>query len=477
MSRHPAGGHRGGNAMKRSERAESWKTAEELLEVARADTAYTDLFLQRARELLATEMTEGQYAALADRDDDVVNLTNRIANAMEESNWQQVRDLTAKVTAMQRALSERAPIRNLAARVYGFADILVDPFSPGISGLAGVPDRELPAVRDAAVKRLDRLRQADSAWADLYDARRKALASLHLAVDVAAGAAETSSEALRARAQMALAAGDLSQLQHLSAQIMSAEAKEGISERQAAMRSSAEPAGDLAQPLAREVCDRAGKLGLVPHHVESTAEQVRQRFNPAWRPTLGGDGSGNTVRLSVSVPGDAPEALRDTLDLLVNRAFVTSAGTRYMPRFLGEDLLVEDFDDPAPGTNPTSPLVEALGLPGRQGLSRRNLESALRARGPAVVQDVGLDPRAHKLVCLPVDAYTRLGAKLGWGKREIWTHFDGYMASKDRKLMALVGGDARFGGLHDLVAVGVDYDSDRLYARFAIVQRRRFATW
>jgi hypothetical protein len=43
--------------------------------------------------------------------------------------------------------------------------------------------------------------------------------------------------------------------------------------------------------------------------------------------------------------------------------------------------------------------------------------------------------------------------------------------------MPLVGGDVRFGGVHDLVAVGSDYDSDRLLARFAVVQRRRFATW
>jgi hypothetical protein len=90
---------------------------------------------------------------------------------------------------------------------------------------------------------------------------------------------------------------------------------------------------------------------------------------------------------------------------------------------------------------------------------------------------LGLDPREYRIICLPADVYTRLGAKLGWGRQEIWTHFDGYMATKERKLMALVGGDVRFGGLHDFVTVGAEYDSDRLYARFAVVQRKRFAIW
>jgi hypothetical protein len=148
-----------------------------------------------------------------------------------------------------------------------------------------------------------------------------------------------------------------------------------------------------------------------------------------------------------------------------------------MPWFVAEDMLVEDFEDPPADASPTSPLLDALGLPGRKGLSRKRIEKALRERGAAVVKDLGLDPRTHRIACIPVDAYTRLGAKRGWGKQETWTHFDGFMVSKERKLMALVGGDARFGGLNDLVAVGADYDSDRLFTRFAVVQRRRFATW
>jgi hypothetical protein len=455
---------------------ESWRLAAELAEVARSDTAYADLFLRRARELLSPVLSEAQYAAHPDLEVEADNLTSRIANAMDVGDWATVRQLTAEVARVKRAASESKPVLEVAARVYDFDAILVDPFSPGIAGLAGLPERELGALRDRAVARLARLESADPPWAELYRSRRAALAALRLeALDSGPADAKPTAAGLGARARKALENGDLAQLEQLSAQLL-----ESASTSQGTARGDTfetGPTSDFAQPFERDVCDRAAKLGLAAVRVESTAEQVRARFRPQWRPVFGADRGEATVRLSVVVPGDAPEALRDTLRLLQERAFVTSAGTRYMPWFLDEDLLLEDFDEPEPGASAASPLLDALQLPGRWGLARRTLEKALRVHGPAVVEQLGLDPRTHRVACLPVDVYTRLGAKRGWGNQQIWTHFDGYMASGQRKLMALVGGDARFGGLHDLVAVGADYDSDRLLARLAVVQRKRFAAW
>jgi hypothetical protein len=458
-------------------RSEGWRIASELLEVARADTVYTDLYLLRARELLAPELSEAQWSALSRTEDELASGTDRIATAMSAGDWQQVRELTARVADLKRAAAERAPVRGAAAGVYGFDEILVDPFSPGLAAVAGVPERELPALRDAAVKRLERLRAADPQGAALYDARRAALAALPLSEAGAAGdaAATGGVGALRARAKQALADGDLAQLDRLSAQIVEAERASG--EAGPARAGAAAAAADLARPFGADVAGRAAKLGLAAHRIDSTAEQVQARFRPEWRPALARDGGGTTVRLQVEVPHDVPEPLRDTLELMMSRPFVTSAGTRYMPTFVAEDVLVEDFDEPPPGTDAPSPLLEALGFRGRRGLARRWIEKAIRERGPGIVVQLGLEPREHRLACVPPDLFTRLGAKLGWGKREHWTHLDGYMASKERKLTALAGGDVRFGGLQDLVAVGADYDSDRLVARFAVVQRRRFATW
>ncbi len=60
------------------------------------------------------------------------------------------------------------------------------------------------------------------------------------------------------------------------------------------------------------------------------------------------------------------------------------------------------------------------------------------------------------------------------------TMFDGYLirtVAGQVRLQALVGGDARYGGLYDLLGVGRDYDSDRLIARFAVVHRERMVAW
>ena len=49
------------------------------------------------------------------------------------------------------------------------------------------------------------------------------------------------------------------------------------------------------------------------------------------------------------------------------------------------------------------------------------------------------------------------------------------MANTDRR--ALAGGDIRYGGIYDLLGISNSYDSERIIARFAVVQRQRLAIW
>jgi hypothetical protein len=114
-------------------------------------------------------------------------------------------------------------------------------------------------------------------------------------------------------------------------------------------------------------------------------------------------------------------------------------------------------------------------LPRREGLPRARIEDALRTHGDRICRDLELDPMEFVATCIPFDAYTRLAGRHGWGRREIWTHFDGYQVTRELHLRPLVGGDVRYGGPDDLCGVGLDYDVDRLIARFAIVRRARFA--
>ena len=179
-------------------------------------------------------------------------------------------------------------------------------------------------------------------WAKLYDARREALRDARFAFSAALEDASRRA-ALEARAESALTSSDLARLQQLSTQLLAEETR----------TANADDAGPplplpvLDRPFSREVRDCAGKLGLAPYRVESMFEELRARFRPSWQ-VAPGDPGGNTVRFSVTVPGDTEEALRENLALFVTRAFVTSAGTRYIPWCVAEDLLVEDFDERRP---------------------------------------------------------------------------------------------------------------------------------
>lgn len=400
----------------------------DLLEVARADTAFADLYHRRARALASAQLGETRHLPAGHPDLQLASVMLRVRNAVDERDWRNLDDVAREVSDSSRGRSEHAAART-AERLHALEEP-VDPFSPGTSALAGIPERELPALRDATVERLSALRSVDPGWAELYGARRDAL-------------------------------------RRLGGHGHAAEAPTGP------------PAPVLTHVFTRDTCDRAATLGLVPHRVESAADEITAHLKPRWG-VAPGEPAGESVRVSVTIPEDAEEALRSNLVVFMNRIFVTSAGTRYLPWCVAEDLLVEAFDEPAAGaaSEPIpSPLLAALGLPRRAGLARGTIEKALVARGADVVADLGLDPREFRIVCVPADVYTRLGAKLGWGRRQLWTHFDGYVAAPDRKLLPLAGGDVRYGGLHDVVAVGAGYDSDRLIARFAVVQRRRFAAW
>jgi hypothetical protein len=130
---------------------------------------------------------------------------------------------------------------------------------------------------------------------------------------------------------------------------------------------------------------------------------------------------------------------------------------------------------------PASALLKKLELSTRRGLTREAIERALLMHGTRVLEEeLGLDPRVFRLVCIPSDVHFRLGEAEGWGRQPCWTHFDGYLIRTVEgrpRLQALVGGDVRYGGLYDLVGVRRDYDSDRLIARFAVVHRERMVVW
>lgn len=465
------------------QRAAARKAADDLDALVRVDTVFGDLYHQRARELLAPHLGEADFRALSRAQTEADLLPDRIRGAMGIQDWKIVQELSARLATIKRRLQDTQEIRAVAQRVYDLDDVLVDPFSPGLRALAGVAASGLPGLRDSGLRRLEQLRAVDPAWSELYQLRAQALRGVPVDGDDRAQAAGDGGPVqLEAQALQALARGDLKAVQEISERLQRGAGVATQSGGAGAGRGTPGHDGrnhDLTHVFPDRVVQEGGRLGLAPVHMDSIRLEVEEIFRNAWRPRPAGtDGpGGGPVRISVRLPSDVPEALRDHLEMYLDRPFVNSGGGRYLPPLGDEDLLVEDFDEPLPGSPPANPtLLALLGLDRRTGQSRVRIERALLENGCRAVERAGLDPRAFRLVCIPPDVYVRVGVKRNWGTQPQWTHMDGFML-QNRKWLALAGGDTRFGGVFDLVGLGRENDLENLTLRFAVVQRRRLSAW
>jgi hypothetical protein len=456
-----------------------------LIDVGNIDTVYRDVYLDRARTLLAPVLSQEEFHRLEQQGAALAELPVTIARALDKAAWSLVKELSERGLALRRAIDDKVGLLQTARSVYDVRDVRLDPFSPGLERFTRIPRRELATLRARMLELLGALERADGAIKDFYAARRRAFeARPERASEPEIDAAPSSPTDTLAAARQALRAGDMKRLAAL-ADALAAEGTPGGPSSSHAVNVGLAPAkggpGQELQPAAfsSETLARARHLGLAPHHVEPRLDLASLR-RYAWTPLS--DEHLTTAPAQVPLPSGSPEGLRDGLAMFTIHPLVNSGGARYLPSLVAEDVLVEDFPDPANGqTAPASELLKSLRLPGRRGLPRIAIERALLGHGTRIVEDeLGLDPRAFRLVCIPPDVYLRLGETEGWGRQPFWIHFDGYLirtVAGQVRLQALAGGDVRYGGLYELLAVGRDYDSDRLLARFAVVQRARMVAW
>jgi hypothetical protein len=456
-----------------------------LVEAGTIDTVYRDVYLDRARTALAPVLPLEQFHRLEQERAALAELPRTIGRALETANWSLVKQLSERAQQLKHTLDATGALLQTARSVYDVRDVGLDPFSPGLQPFTRIPTRELGKLRARALDVLGVLERTDVAWSEFYAARRRAFqAQSPSAWDPEPDAATSSPTDALGAARQALRSGDMKRLSALADVLAAAEAPAGSTASLAATVGSAAATRELApdlQPAAysSETLDRARRLGLTPRHLEPRIELASLR-RYAWTPSS--DERGDSGAAPVPLPSGLPEGLQDGVAMFVIHPLVNSGGARYLPSLVAEDVLVEDFPDPADGETPAvSPLVKSLRLPGRRGLPRIAIEQALLMHGARILEkDLGLDPRVFRLVCIPPDVYVRLGEAEGWGRQPFWTHFDGYLirtVAGQVRLQALAGGDVRYGGLYELLAVGRDYDSDRLLARFSVVQRARMAAW
>jgi hypothetical protein len=457
--------------------AASVDTAAALVQAAAADTVYRDVYLDRARTLLSPMISEAEYRRLERARETSQELPLRIQRAVEQSRWAEVKDLTDRLQAIRQELASRRRVLELAHPVFA-GEVTLDPFSPGLQLFTGLARAAQASLRTEAVERLAQLARADEGRRAFYEGRRRAFEALQLtASEEAAGEATVDT---REAAMLALKSGDIGRVKAVAEAMLLAPAPGTPAARAPGIPAPAAAAvttPDLSFDFSADTLGAARRLGLAARHLTAMPEMAALRAY-AWHP-LFSDGAQRIGVKNVPLPRGTDEGFRERLEMFMIHPVVNSGGARHLPVLGDEDVLIEDFPDPAGGPAPAGgPLLEALGLPARRGVSRDVIEQHLGRNGVRIVeQELGLDPLRFRLVCIPPDVHLRLGADEGWGRQELWTHLDGYLVMPQGRLRALAGGDVRFGGLYNLVGIGRDYDSDKVIARLAVVRRERMTAW
>lgn len=470
------------------------EAARRLAAAAESDTVYADVYLSRARDVLADVLPRSRYDSLRRIQHDIDQAVKQCRTATMLQDWTQVDQLAAQVERLKHDAQEGAPLRDLGALVYDPVGVSIDPFSPGFGFLPGA-DRDRADLRAEVVGNLKALAAADAPLAAFYDARRAYFTGLAIESrkgDTGKPEKKRSVAEVEQLAAQAAQRGDIAQLRQYAQEILelgktapSAEAEKAETKSTVGAAAYRCPV-DLAAEIPADAVKRAAALGLVVARTEPAAEAaslfdfVAARI---WQPDVAEQAqSEGTLRANAAVdelglPADLAQNIKVLVAQFLTNPFVNSGGARFFPRFSAETVLLEDFAESA--EPPGGGLLHALGLPARRGLARVQVDDALLAHGNAVVErDLGLDPREFRLVCIPQDLYARFGRDHGWGERQQWTHFDGYQVLRDGTLRALAGGDVRYGGLNDLVSLGLTDQRDGVVVRFAVIRRaRHVARW
>ena len=463
------------------------KTVDLLVQIAGADTVYRDIYLGRARQLLAGVLDESAYRAIGSSEKEINELIARSRSAVLRRDWQEAVELSARGAKLREHRAAMESLRKIGAEVYEADAVVFEPFSPGKHLGPNAPANQ-SSVRAEALSALASLAQLDPAAGVFYQSRRGYFSGLDLA---GAAAALQKGPRQRDRAQterLAMAAaesGDAAVLERLAKELRDFKETGPAAASAAApsMLSRYECPVDLAAPFPPQTTERARGLGLVEARTAPMAALAKVReviYAHVDQPI---PSSADMEREGVlraraqaqtHLPADlATEEARVLASQFLEHIFLNSGGARYLPLLGSDTALVEDFAENESADAP-SELLAALGLGRRSGRSRAEIEQALMLRGSAVVEkSLGLDPLEFRLVCIPYDLYTRFGRERGLGKWPHWTHFDGYQVMGGNRLRALAGGDGRFGGLYDLVSISPTDARDGVYARFAVVRRAR----
>jgi len=460
-------------------------TVGRLVEMSKLDTLYKDLYLQRARTLLEPIISRGSYLTLKENGAQIPWVEQQLRSSIERGDWKRANDLTQRLRHLRANLVSGSDAAKLAESVYEHAaDVTIDQFSSGLNVFLGVESGTLYANRGEALNILLALERIDPERKDFYARRISDFKQLTIVTsETVANAKDDQLDAgkLQQAALSVLDSGDLSKLDQMIAGL--AKKSDTKQDKQKTvdvkLTEAAELGDDFLYTFTEATLAAARELGLTLIRTQSRrhfAHLIPHRWQPSFRKDEIRKWSKDKLS-RLTYPSETNDGAKEAIEFFLLNPFINSGGIRYSVCLVAEDLLLENFPEPEPKEEVPSKLTDMLKLNSRWGLSRVEIENALLEHGSEVLQKLQLDGELFRIVAIPADLFTHLGSQLGWGQKEMWTHYDGYRVLEGGKLQALAGGDKRFGGTHDVVSFSPDYSSAKIFVRFAVVQRKRMMDW
>jgi hypothetical protein len=132
-----------------------------LEEIARTDTGHRDLYLQRARALLARRLPETEYRHLLGEREAIEDLLRLGRSALARHEWPRVAEIVDQVRVRRQAVESHRALLDLGAKIYDGRDVPLAPFSEGLrSAFPSTSTAAWPLARGGASSRSGRTSMA-----------------------------------------------------------------------------------------------------------------------------------------------------------------------------------------------------------------------------------------------------------------------------------------------------------------------------
>ncbi len=236
-----------------------------LIEAGDIDTVYRDVYLDRARTVLAPVLSLEEFHRLEQDRAALAELPLTITRALDNANWSLVKQLSERAQTLKHAIDDKGGLLQTARSIYDVRDVRLDPFSPGLEPFTRIAKRELPTLRKRTLELLATLERADVAWNDFYGARRRAFQERpQTGAELETDATSSPADAV-ASARQALKAGDMKRLEGLAdALIATGTPSASVVSHAATVRASSDRGRAASGTSASRLFQRDARPGTAP---------------------------------------------------------------------------------------------------------------------------------------------------------------------------------------------------------------------